>query len=122
MNIFYKFLCFYTSWAFIVHILYFFKLIKNTFIIALYTLIMSIFFSHIYPNYYTKYKKYKNIIKYILISDIIFHYLPVFVIPIDFNNMDYFYILTIVYIILFNVMIFKIYRDPYYYIYGHELD
>lgn len=117
MNILYKLLYFYTFWAFVMHVLYYLKIIKNTFIIALFTLVGSIFLFHIYPNYYKKYKNEKSITKYLFVIDIIFHYLPVFLIPINFDNMDYFYILTTIYIILFNFTIFKVYYDPYNFIY-----
>lgn len=120
MNILYKLLYFYTFWAFVMHVLYFLKIIKNTFVIALFTLVGSVFLYHIYPNYYKKYNEYDKIKKYLIITDIIFHYLPVFIIPMDFSNINYFYMLTITYIILFNVTIFKTYKDPYKFMKKHN--
>jgi len=96
-----KFLCFYTIWATMFHILYLKGYIGNTFPIALFVFIASQAIALINPKY-----------PYILPFEIIFHILPLFIIPISFEHTDYLVLSFILYLILINTESFKVYTNP----------
>jgi len=96
---------FYTIWGVIMHVLFFMKVIGNTFPIALFILIGSQLLLFIYPAYI-------NTIKINWLYEFILHYLPVLMIKPDLSNIKYLYITAFLYTIIFNVKILEIYKDP----------
>jgi len=115
----------YTIWSFILHLLSYYNYISSTKILAIFVLFISIVLYWIYPGYYFKW--YKNTFFYIfiilIITDIIFHYLPVYILYKKEKNQDKvkiawkeILIMTIIYILIMRKTIFTIYKDPYDYI------
>lgn len=96
-----RFICFYTIWAFFLHILYLKGYIGNTFPIALFVFICSQTIAIINPKY-----------PYILPFEIFFHFLPLFIIPISFKNVDYLVLSFIVYLLVINKYSINVYLDP----------
>ena len=87
---------FYTFWAIILHGAYFLWVAPNTSIIAWFVLIMSQIMLFIYPNYIKKYGRNKPLI----VSELILHYLPVILLPLEYdkNSIVLFCISIILYI------------------------
>jgi hypothetical protein len=100
-----KYFHFYSVWSIIIHIMYFLRLIKNTYPIALFVLTVSQFFLFIYPSYIT-------IMKINWIYEFILHWLPIILIKPDYTNMNYLYASLLAYVIIFNTKIFTIYSNP----------
>jgi hypothetical protein len=96
-----KFLCFYTIWAFILHLLYFKGYIGNTFPIALFVFICSQVIAVINPKY-----------PYVLPFEFFFHFLPLFIIPISFEHNEYLVLSFILYLLLVNTDSFRLYLNP----------
>ena len=96
-----KFLCFYTIWATILHILYLKGYIGNTFPIALFVFVCSQVIAFINPKY-----------PYIVPFEFLFHFLPLFIIPISFEHTNYLVYSFLIYIILINTKAFQIYLNP----------
>ena len=98
---FHRFLCFYTIWAFVFHILYLKGYIGNTFPIALFVFVCSQVIAFINPKY-----------PYVIPFEFFFHFLPLFLIPVSFENVDYLVLSFIIYLVLINTESFKVYLDP----------
>jgi hypothetical protein len=96
-----KFLCFYTIWATILHILYLKGYIGNTFPIALFVFVCSQVIAFINPKY-----------PYIVPFEFLFHFLPLFIIPISFEHTNYLVYSFLIYIILINTKALQIYLNP----------
>lgn len=96
-----KFLCFYTLWALILHILYYKGLIGNTFPIAFFVFICSQVIAFINPKY-----------PYSIPFEFVFHFLPLLLIPISFENVNYLVYSFLLYIILVNTNSFLLYTNP----------
>ena len=115
----------YTIWCFILHLLSYYNYISSTKILAIFVLFISIILYWIYPGYYLKW--YNNTICSIfiilVIFDILFHYLPVYIlykkekkqkkVKIAWKQI---LIMTILYIFIMRKNIFTIYKDPFHYI------
>lgn len=100
-----KYFHFYSVISFILHLLYLFNFIGNTYPIALFILICSQFLLFIFPGYI-------NFMKINWYYEFILHWLPVFIIKYDFTNINYLYLSLLLYIIVFNKKICVIYADP----------
>jgi hypothetical protein len=96
-----RFICFYTIWALILHILYLKGYIGNTFPIALFVFVMSQTIALINPKY-----------PYVIPFEFLFHFLPLLIIPVSFENTDYLVFTFILYLILINTNSIKLYNDP----------
>lgn len=96
-----RFLCFYTIWAFFLHILYLKGYIGNTFPIALFVFICSQVIALISPKY-----------PYVIPFELFFHFLPLFIIPVSFENVNYLVYSFITYLILINTSSILVYNDP----------
>jgi len=96
-----KFLYFYTIWAFVFHILYLKGYIGNTFSIAVFVFVCSQVMALVNPKY-----------PYILPLEFIFHFLPLFIIPVSFEHVDYLVLSFILYLALINTDSFKLYLNP----------
>ncbi len=96
-----RFLCFYTLWALVLHILYYKGIIGNTFPIALFVLICSQVIAFMNPKY-----------PYIVPFEFIFHFLPVLLIPVSFENVNYLVYSFIFYLILINTNSILVYINP----------
>jgi hypothetical protein len=93
-----KFIYLYTIWAFVLHILYLNGYIGNTFPIALFVFVCSqilVLINPIYPYY--------------LPFELFFHFLPLFIIPVSFEHVDYLVLSFIAYLIIVNSLSFNIY-------------
>ena len=95
-----KFLCFYTIWATLLHILYLKGYIGNTFPIALFVFVCSQTLALINPIY-----------PYILPLEFLFHFLPILIIPVSFEHVDYLVLSFILYLVLINTNSFKLYLN-----------
>lgn len=104
---------FYSIWGVIFHILFFMKIIGNTFPIALFILIGSQILLFIYPAYI-------NTIKINWFYEFILHYAPVMLIKPDFSNIKYLYFSALLYTIIFNIKIIDIYKDPLRYLHQYK--
>lgn len=100
-----RFVCFYTIWATLLHILYLQGHIGNTFPIALFVFICSQIIAFINPKY-----------PYILPFEIIFHIIPLFIIPISFEHTEYLVYSFFLYLIILNTDAIKLYDNPLRYI------
>jgi len=96
-----KFLCFYTIWAFVFHILYLKGYIGNTFPIAVFVFVCSQVIALVNPKY-----------PYVLPFEFFFHFLPLFIIPVSFEHVDYLVLSFILYLVLINTDSFKLYLNP----------
>lgn len=74
---------FYSFWAIVFHIFYFFGILPNTRPIALFVLIASQCMNFIYPNYRKLYKP-RSYDYYIF--EFVFHILPILVVPFSLSN------------------------------------
>jgi hypothetical protein len=96
-----SFMCFYTIWAIILHILYLNGKIGNTYPIALFVFLCSQIMAMINPKY-----------PYIIPFEVLFHIIPLFIIPVSFENIDYLVYSFFLYLILINEYSIKLYIDP----------
>ena len=96
-----RFVFLYTIWATVLHILYLKGYIGNTFPIALFVFICSQILSIINPRY-----------PYIIPLEILFHFLPLFIIPVSFEHTDYLAYSFLLYVIISNTNTFKSYIEP----------
>lgn len=96
-----RFICLYTMWATLLHILYLKGYIGNTFPIALFVFICSQTLALINPRY-----------PYILPLEFLFHFLPILIIPVSFERVDYLVYSFLIYIVLMNMDSLKLYSDP----------
>ena len=96
-----RFLCFYTIWASVLHLLYFRGYIGNTFPIALFVFISSQVIAFINPKY-----------PYVLPFELFFHILPLFIIPVSFEHNEYLVLSFILYLSLVTTDSFRLYLDP----------
>ena len=96
-----SFICFYTIWALMFHILYFKGYIGNTFPIALFVFVMSQTIALVNKKY-----------PYIIGFEFLFHFLPLIIIPVSFEHTDYLVLTFILYLILINTDSFKLYNNP----------
>jgi len=96
-----RFICFYTIWAFIMHLLYIYGYIGNTFPIALFVFILSQTIAVINPKY-----------PYVLPFEIFFHFLPLLIIPVSFEHLDYLVLSFILYLLLINTRSIQVYINP----------
>jgi len=97
----YKFIYLYTIWAFVLHILYYKKIIGNTFPIALFVFICSQLIAIVNPIY-----------QYVLPFEIIFHFIPLLIIPVSFEHTEYLVYTFLLYLIFSNTKLFNVYMDP----------
>ena len=97
----YRFIYFYTIWAFVLHILYYKKIIGNTFPIALFVFICSQAIAIVNPKY-----------PYIIPFEIVFHFIPILLIPVSFEHTDYLVYTFLLYLIFSNTKSFSVYNDP----------
>jgi hypothetical protein len=125
INNFIKIFGLFTIWCFILHLLSYYNYIPSTKILAIFVLFISIILYWIYPGYYFKwYKKKLCYIFIILIAfDILFHYLPVYILHKKEKKQDTLkiawkeiLITIIIYILVMRETIFTIYKDPFDYI------
>ena len=96
-----RFIYFYTIWAFVLHILYYKKIIGNTFPIALFVFICSQIIAIINPKY-----------TYVIPFEIIFHFIPILLIPVSFEHTDYLVYTFLLYLVISNTKSFSVYNDP----------
>jgi hypothetical protein len=122
---FIKIFSLYSTWCFFLHLLSYYNYISSTKILAIFVLFISIILYWVYPGYYFKwYKKTTYYIFIILILfDILFHYLPVYILHKKEKKQDtvkiawkQILIMTILYILIMRKTIFTIYKDPFDYI------
>jgi hypothetical protein len=111
-----KIFSFFTIISLIFHILSYFNFIGSTLPLAILILIGSIILYWIFPGYYFMYwDKGLLFISLLLITDILLHYVPVYILYKN-NNNNYAYkeifILILLYLIIMNSKIFVIYKDP----------
>ena len=96
-----RFLCFYTLWASVLHIMYLNGYIGNTYPIAVFVFLCSQIIAIINPKY-----------PYIIPFEVLFHIIPLFIIPVSFENTDYLVYSFLLYLILVNKDSIKLYINP----------
>jgi hypothetical protein len=96
-----RFICFYTIWAMFLHILYLKGYIGNTFPIALFVCICSQVIAFINPKY-----------PYFLPFEFLFHFLPLLIIPVSFENVNYLVYSFLLYLLVINTNSLKVYLNP----------
>lgn len=96
-----RFIYFYTIWAFILHFLYYKGIIGNTFPIALFVFICSQIIAIVNPKY-----------PYVVPFEIIFHFIPLLIIPVSFLHTEYLVYTFLLYLIFSNTKSFNVYIDP----------
>ena len=121
INNFIKLFGLFTIWCFILHLLSYYNYIPSTQILAIFVLFISIILYWIYPGYYFKWYKKKlcYIFIILIVFDILFHYMPVYIlnkkekVKIAWKEI---LITIIIYILVMRETIFTIYKDPFDYI------
>jgi hypothetical protein len=96
-----RFIYFYTIWAFVLHILYYKGVIGNTFPIALFVFVCSQIIAIVNPIH-----------TYVIPFEIVFHFIPLLLIPVSFEHTEYLVYTFLLYLIFSNTKSFSVYIDP----------